>query len=480
VVGVLYLENDLLAGVFTPERLMALELLATQAAISVQNASLLAKERTARAAAEEERSRSAFLAEAGELLAEPLDTEETLVRLARLCVHSMADWCVIDVLLDGQEIRRVAGAHADPAKEPLIRELQRRYPPRWDSPHPAARVLRSGEPLLLPEMSGNELRSFCEDDEHLRLLHELGTRTGLAVPLAARGQTLGVISLSSASSGRSYGRADLELAQELARRAATAVDNARLYRKAQEAVRLRDEFLSIAAHELCTPMTSLMLSLQALASAVQGEQPVDSKALRRRLELVSRQGQRLVRLIGELLDVSRIKTGRLLLELADVELGALVRDVAERLEPDLARAQCTLSIRASAPVTGRWDRSRLDQVVTNLLSNAIKFGAGGPIEISLSAEAGVARLTIRDQGIGISPVLQPRIFNRFERAVPTRHYGGLGLGLYISHQIAEAHGGSIRVESQLGAGAAFTVELPCAGPPEAAEQARWRVGDARG
>jgi GAF domain-containing protein len=268
VVGVLYLENDLLAGVFTPERLMALELLATQAAISVQNASLLAKERTARAAAEEERSRSAFLAEAGELLAEPLDTEETLVRLARLCVHSMADWCVIDVLLDGQEIRSVAGAHADPAKEPLIRELQRRYPPRWDSPHPAARVLRSGEPLLLPEMSGNELRSFCEDDEHLRLLHELGTRTGLAVPLAARGQTLGVISLSSASSGRSYGRADLELAQELARRAATAVDNARLYRKAQEAVRLRDEFLSIAAHELYTPMTSLMLSLQALASAV--------------------------------------------------------------------------------------------------------------------------------------------------------------------------------------------------------------------
>jgi predicted ATPase/signal transduction histidine kinase/tRNA A-37 threonylcarbamoyl transferase component Bud32 len=480
VVGVLYLENDLLTGVFTPERLMALELLATQAAISVENATLLAKEQAARSAAEEERSRSAFLAEAGELLAESLDTDETLVRLARLCVRSLADWCVIDVLLDSQEIQRVAGAHAEPAKEPLIRKLQQRYPPRWDSPHPSARVLRSGEPLLLPEVSGNELRSFCEDDEHLQLIRELGIRTALAVPLAARGQTLGVISLSSASPGRSYGRAELELAQELARRAATAVDNARLYCKAQEAVRLRDEFLSIASHELYTPMTSLMLSLQGLAAAVQGGQPVDSKALRKRLELVSRQGQRLVRLIGELLDVSRIKAGRILLELADVELGALVRDVVERLEPDLVRAQCTLSIQASAPVTGRWDRSRLDQVTTNLLSNAIKFGAGRPIEIFISEEAGVARLTVRDHGIGISPALRSRIFDRFERAVPVRHYGGLGLGLYISLRIAEAHGGTIRVESQPGAGAEFTVELPCAGPPEAAEQARRREGDVQG
>jgi predicted ATPase/signal transduction histidine kinase/tRNA A-37 threonylcarbamoyl transferase component Bud32 len=476
VVGVLYLENDLLTGVFTPERLMVLEFLATQAAISVENASLLAKERAVRAAAEEEKIRSAFLAEAGALLAESLDTDETLARLARLCVHAMADWCVIDLLLDGREVRRVAGAHADPAKEPLIQELQRRYPPRWDSPHPAARVLRSGEPLLIPELSDDELRSTCEDDEHARIIRELGIRTGLAVPLAARGQTLGVISLGSAAPGRRYGRADLELARELARRAATAVDNARLYCKAQEAIRLRDEFLSVASHELYTPMTSLMLSLQSMVPAAKAEQLLEPKALRKRLELVSRQGQRLIRLIGELLDVSRIETGSLLLMPADIELGTLVRDVVERLEPDLTRAQCALSIQASAPVNGRWDGSRLDQVVTNLLSNAIKFGPGNPIEISVSAEAGVARLAVRDHGIGISPELQERIFNRFERAVPAKHYGGLGLGLYISRRIVEAHGGSIRVESQPGAGATFTVELPCAGPPEVAEQARWREG----
>ncbi len=460
VAGVLYLENDLLTGVFTPDRLIALELLATQAAISVENASLLAKEKAARAAAEEERSRSAFLAEAGVLLAEPLDTEETLSRLARLCVRSVADWCVIDIVLDGQELRRVAGAHADPAKEHLIRELQQKHPPRWDSPHPAARALRSGEPLLLPSLSDFEFRGFCENDEHVRLIRELGFRTGMAVPFAVHGQTLGVISLSSASSGRGYGRTELELAQELARRAATAVDNARLYGKAQEAVRVRDEFLSIAAHELYTPMTSLMLSLQRLALSARQESPIEQEILRKRLEFASRQGQRLVRLIGELLDVSRIKTGQLALELTDVELGALVRDVAERFEPELARAQCALSILASAPVTGHWDRSRLEQVMTNLLANAIKFGAGKPIELSLHEEDGAARLVVRDHGIGISPLLQSRIFDRFERAVPARHYGGLGLGLYISLRIVEAHGGSIRVESQPGAGAAFTVELP--------------------
>jgi len=474
VVGVLYLENDLLTGVFTRERLMALELLATQAAISVENASLLAKEQAARAAAEESKSRSAFLVEAGVLLSESLEYEETLERLARLFVHSMAEWCAIDIIVDGREIRRLGGTHADPAKEPLLRELQRRYPPRWDSPHPAARVLRSGEPYLLSEVSDEDIQRSCEDEEHARLIRELGIRSALAVPLVARGQTVGVISLASASPGRRYGHADLELAQELAHRAAMAVDNARLYREAKEAIRLRDEFLSVASHELYTPITSLMLSLEALAPTGRTGKVLDQRAMQKLLDLVSRQGRRLVRLIGDLLDVSRIEMGRLQLEVSDIELGGLVRDVVERLEPDLARSRCSLSIRASAPVTGRWDRSRLDQVVTNLLSNAIKFGSSKPIEVSIAAESGIARLEVRDSGIGISGARQDHIFNRFERAASAEHYGGLGLGLYITRRIVEAHGGSVHVESQAGAGSTFTVELPCAGPPEVTGQGRWR------
>jgi predicted ATPase/signal transduction histidine kinase len=468
-VGVLYLENDLVSGAFTPERLVALELLATQAAISVESATLLAKELAAREAAEEARRRAAFLAEAGALLSESLDLNETLGRLARLCVQSLADWCVID-LLSGREIRRVGGAHADPAKEPLLRELQRRYPVRWDSRHPAAAVLRTGEPSLFPERSDEGVRGATEDDEHARLVGELGARTVMVVPLVARGETLGVISLASAAPGRLYGPTDLEMAQELARRAAIAVENARLYREAQDAIRLRDEFLSVASHELYTPITSLMLSLDTLHRARWTRRQLDDAAMNRSLDVVLRQGRRLMRLVGDLLGVSRIETGRLALRTGEVELGSLVREVVERFEPDLARAGCAITVRASTPVHGRWDGSRLDQVVTNLVSNAMKFGPGKPIEIALGTERGVARLVVVDRGIGIAAARLGRIFDRFERAAPVEHYGGLGLGLYISRRIVEAHGGSLRVESTPGAGSTFTVELPCSGPPDVASQ----------
>jgi predicted ATPase/signal transduction histidine kinase/tRNA A-37 threonylcarbamoyl transferase component Bud32 len=448
VVGLLYLENDLLAGAFTPDRLLALSLLATQAAISLDNARFL--------------QRSAFLAEAGEILSASLDYRETLVRLGRLCVRSLCDWCVIDVVEDG-EIRRVSWAHKDSTKEPLLEELGRRFPPRWGSPHPASRVLSTGAPLLFPELPDEQIRALTVDDEHRRLSRALGAQSSVIVPLVARGQTLGVLSIVSATPGR-YGRADLELAQEAARRAASAIDNARLYRASQEAVRARSEFLTIATHELNTPLTSLTLAVQSLRRAAPLGRVIDSQVLDRRLELVARQGTRLTRLIHDLLDVSHLDSGPLVLERTGVDLGALVREVAERFEADLAGARCSVSIHTGAPACGRWDRSCLDRVVTHLLSNAIKFGAGKPIEIAVGAERGAARLAVRDHGIGIAPEQRDRIFGRFERAVSERHYGGLGLGLYISRRIVEAHKGSIRCESRPGAGATFIVELPCAEP----------------
>ena len=464
VVGVLYLENSLVEGAFTPERLTALSLLASQAAISLENALLLSKEKSARAAAEEAERRSAVIAKAGALLSETLDYKDTLARLGRLCAGTLADWCVIDIM-EGEEVRRLADAHADLAKQPLLEELQQRYPPSWESSHPAARVLRSGQPLLLPNVSDEIIQTMCVDDHHARLIRELGCRTMMAVPLVARGQTVGVLSLVSVAPGRRYTSADLDLAQEVACRAAIAIDNARLYRETQEAIRVRDEFLSVASHELYTPMTSLTLSLQTMLQAASSGRSLTSQATSKLLELAARQGQRLTRLIGNLLDVSRIEMGRLPLEVARMELGALVRDVVERFEPDLARSRCSVSIRGDAPVSGMWDRSRIDQVVTNLLSNAMKFGAGKPIDIILREEAGVARLIVKDFGIGVDRTRQPLIFDRFERAVSSRHYGGLGLGLYISRRIVEAHGGSIRVESQPGSGSTFTVELPSARPP---------------
>ncbi|XXY23466.1 AAA family ATPase [Sorangium sp. So ce216] len=468
VVGLLYLENNLLEGAFTPERLTALSLLATQAAISLENARLLSKEQAGRTAAEAAERRAAFLAEAGEILAGSLDYAETLARLARLSVRSLCDWCMIDVVEDG-EIRRISWAHRDPAKESLFEELERRYPPGRASPRPAARVLRSGEPLLVPEVSEAALREYCEDDGKARLIRELGTHSFITVPLVARGQTIGVLSVASSAPGRRYGGADLELLQEVARRAAIAIDNARLYHAGQEAIRARDEFLTVASHELNTPMTSLSLTLEGMHRTLQSGRPWDPQAAGRQVERALRQATRLCRLNSELLDVSRIHADRLSLDLAEVELGAVVRDVIARFKLDLERAGCSVSLRSGRRIVGLWDRSRVDQIVTNLLANAIKFGAGKPVEVFLGEEAGIARLAIRDHGIGIEPARQGQIFERFERAVSNRHYGGLGLGLYISRRIAEAHGGSIRVQSALGAGATFIVELPRAGPPRPAE-----------
>jgi signal transduction histidine kinase len=314
------------------------------------------------------------------------------------------------------------------------------------------------------------IRSFCVDEEHARLIRMLGTRSSLIVPLVARGELLGVISLVSGLPERRYGPADLDLAEELARRAAMAIDNARLYQEAQDAVRLRDEFLAVASHELRTPMASLMLALQAIIGPDAAGMPMDAETTGMLAQRALRQSERLNKLVEELLAVSRIATGGLPLEPVELELGELVREVVGRFELELERSRCPVTIHAGAPVVGCWDRSRLDQVITNLLSNAIKFGAGKPIELVVDEAAGVARLRIEDHGIGVEPDQQEQIFERFGRAVSVRHYGGLGLGLYISRRIVEAHGGSIRVESLPGAGAIFTVVLPRSGAPAAATQ----------
>ncbi|MCP3140784.1 AAA family ATPase [Pyxidicoccus xibeiensis] len=474
-VGLLYLENGLLVGAFTAERLVALELLATQAAISLEKVVLLGKEQAARAEAEAAERRAAFLAESGALLSESLDYADTLVRLGHLCVRSLADWCVIDVV-EGEVIQRISGAHHDPAKEPLLEELRKRYPPRLDSRHPAARVLREGVPLLFAEFSDADTRRNCEDEEHARLILGLGIRSLIVVPLVARGQTLGALSLVSSAPGRRYGAADLQLAREVARRAAVAIDNARLYRKTQEAIQVRDEFLSVASHELNTPMTSLTLALQSMARVLQSGRAIDPQLLGRLVERALRQGARLRRLNRDLLDVTRVHARWLPLDLDDVELGGVVREVLEALSLDLSRAGCTVLVREGGRVVGRWDRDRIVQILTSLLSNAIKFGAGRPIEVSFGAEAGLARVSVRDQGIGIDPARRERIFERFERAVSDKHYGGLGLGLYLSRRLAEAHGGTIRLQSEPGTGSTFTLELPCAGPSATvAEDAHYEI-----
>ncbi len=237
----------------------------------------------------------------------------------------------------------------------------------------------------------------------------------------------------------------------------------RRQREAEEAIRLRDEFLSIASHELNTPLTSLKLSLQNLQRPMDGVVFDDQQ--RRFVNLAARQSERLERLVSELLDVTRLRRAKVSLNLEDTDLAELVREVAERFGPELARSGSRLDIAAMAPLVGTWDRSRLDQVVTNLLANALKFGEGKPIEIATAVDGERARLVVRDHGRGIPAEGMQRIFEPYERAVPTAHFGGLGLGLFIVRSVVELHGGTVRATSVLGEGATFTVELPLAGPP---------------
>jgi signal transduction histidine kinase len=344
----------------------------------------------------------------------------------------------------------------------LVHEVQHRFPLNWNARSGLPKVLRTGESEWFPTVPASFLLDEGWNEEQARLMRELGLHSYLCVPLLSRGKILGALTLVYAESGREYDKQELRLAQDLARRAGISADNARLFQEAREAVQVRDEFLSVAAHELKTPLTPLRLKLHRMRQVARGpEGVVDSRALLAHLEVVERQVSRLDRLVDGLLDVSRIGAGKLELEWEDVDLAEVVREVVTRFEPQAAKAECVVSVRSPPwPVVGRWDRLRLDQVVTNLLSNSLKYGAGKPIELAVDADHGHALLSVRDQGIGIEPGNLSRIFDRFERAVSERHYGGLGLGLYITRQIVEALGGSIEARSTPGEGATFVVTLP--------------------
>lgn len=242
-------------------------------------------------------------------------------------------------------------------------------------------------------------------------------------------------------------------------------EKARLYRKAQEEVRERDEFLSVASHELRTPVTALQLQLQLLQRAFDRSKVALPASLAAKVTALERQTRRIGLLVNELLDVSRMRLGQIDIHIDEVDLAETAREVAAHLAEQAEQAGSAISVVTDGPVRGAWDRLRIEQVLTNLISNAVKFGGRNPVVVAVGGDARTARVSVRDRGIGIAAEDQARIFQRFERAAPANHFGGLGLGLYVARQIVEAHGGSISLESRPGEGTTVIVELPRAARP---------------
>src|SRR5437899_4210655 len=467
VVGVLHV-GTLQPRHFRRDDAQLLQVVADRIGLGIEYSRLYEEERRARARSEAEQRRSRFLANVSALLATTLDYEATLRNLARLAVPELGDWCVIDMLGEQGQMRRVAVAHVTPAKESLAWELERRHAMRPDDAYSPARVARTGRAEFVPVVTDALLAEAAHDGGHLDLLHQLGLASSMSVPLIARGRTLGSLTVAISRPGRHYTREDLAFTEEVAARAALAVDNVRLYREAQETSRLKDEFLATLSHELRTPLTSVLAWMWMLRRG-----RLDAPAAERARDTMEKSIRSLLHIIDDLLDVSRAIRGQLRLEVRPIGLVPVIQGAVDAVRPAASARDIRLrtTIDSDAGLV-QGDPSRLQQVVWNLLTNAIKFTpAGGRVHVRLERADSTALVTVSDSGPGISPEFLPHAFERFRQAdaSPTRAQGGLGLGLDIVRHLIELHGGTVKVESpgEMG-GATFTVTLPLHQPGRAA------------
>ncbi|MFN6463091.1 MAG: ATP-binding protein [Nostoc sp. DedVER02] len=423
---------------------------------------LFAREQAARIAAEAAEKRSNFLAEASRVLASSLDYRNTLTSVAQLAVPTLADWCIVDVVENNSiAFSNPVIAASKPQQEALIRELREHYPILVDADYGLAKVLRTGKPELVTNILESASQRKAWNEEYLNLLE---VKSYMIVPLVVRERNLGTIVFASTQLERYYTTVDLAMAEELAQRAASAIENAQLYRQAQEANRLKDEFLAIVSHELRTPLNSMLGWLQIIRSR-KFDEAITSKAL----ATIERNAKLQSKLIEDILDISRIVQGKIRLNLRKVNLAIVINAAIEAIYPtsEIKEIQIESKLDSSVgEVMG--DAERLQQVVWNLLSNAVKFTpSGGRVEVCLEQLNSNAKITVSDTGKGICADFLPHIFERFRQAdsTTTRAEGGLGLGLAIVHHLVEMHSGKVYPLSEgEGKGATFTVLLPLIEP----------------
>jgi PAS domain S-box-containing protein len=416
-----------------------------------------------------------FLGEASAVLASSLDHHKTLDGVAQLAVPNIADWVTVHMTDTAGNLRRVAVAHRDPAKAEELRAVSQKNPARPNGVGDVEKVLESGNSMLVPEVTDAMVRSWVEDPELFKIVSALGISSSMCVPLKIRGGCVGAITLIASESRRHFDAADLAFAEELARRASTSLENAQAFREAQEANRTKDEFLATVSHELRTPLNAIL----GWTSMLRTKADVD---VDKALATIERNGRAQVRLIDDVLDVSRIVTGKLRVEPKPVDLSAILKAALDVVSPMAAAKGIAISTDiVNSPCAFNGDADRLQQVFWNLLSNAVKFTPPrGTVQVSLVRTYESVEISVTDSGRGIRADFLPLLFERFRQADSTtaRREGGLGLGLAIVRHLVELHGGTASASSEgEGKGSRFVVSLPTR-LPETTEQrtpTSWQV-----
>ncbi len=405
--------------------------------------------------------RQHFIAQAMVILTGSLDFQVTLASVANLAVPRIADWCAVDLVGPKGTIQRLAVVHSDPSRVALAHELQRRYPEAIDSPTGLYNVIRTGKPEMMAEIPDTLLVAGARDAEHLALLRELGFRSYIIMPLRARGRILGTLTFVTSESNRVYGSADLVLAEELSNAAAIAIDNAQLYKESREAIRTREDLLTVVSHDLRNPLG--VVSMQTALVAAMLPPDAAGERARKGLEKIQRAADRMETLVKDLLDLGSIEAGTFSVAPAPQPASLLIGQAIDLLSSLTAKKSLTLSAHPhDGDVKVNCDRHRVLQVFSNLIGNAIKFTpVGGTIAVASAADEDHVRFSVSDSGPGIPVGQAEHLFERYWQAQGGEGHG-VGLGLYIAKAIVDAHHGKLWVDSAPGRGATFHFTLPLA------------------
>jgi PAS domain S-box-containing protein len=423
-----------------------------------QGARKLIREQTARAAAEALARRLRFLVDSTTVLSASLDYAETLRALAKLCATDLADWVVVYDVDERGRPRRLEVAHADPAKADLVREL-RDIPIAGEGPHPVVDTLRTRKPVLVAEVTEEMLSRMSRNPRELEIARALGVASYIQVPMIARDHALGALSLVCSS--RPFTEEDLALAQDIAARAALAIDNARLFGEAQAANRTKTDFLAVVSHDLRTPLNAIVGYAQLLELGIPEPVPTTGVAHVQRIRTAARH---LLYLLNELLAFARLESGREEVRVTDLDARSIGSDVAAVMEP-LAR-QRQLNFVLDLPETAiqvRTDADKLRQILLNLVGNAVNYTDAGEVRLIMRPDAnGRVTIEVRDTGRGIAPGHLPYIFEPFWQvdAEQRSRGGGTGLGLSVVRHLVDLLGGKIDVTSEPGVGSSFRVSIP--------------------